>query len=261
MALEIKTNQNLQDESFYCDENVCSAKLRETEDDIKQLVSYHNGECEVKKLSDADSESLKELLARRKWILDRMLPDSPTTRERLSAINEKFISMNDKLHQRMSAMQQKLSLIFDDPEFDDDYEIEGIISFVCDDDNSILFLDDDWYYGSDFYAMMRIINKWHYYKDRACKHIIWTLSEEDELARINWNEWPLSHEDIDYCYAMYQLNRYSLYSISDILRMNDFWVEVKLVEQHFANQDGKSYKSERMIKILEENKRLKDGKR
>jgi hypothetical protein len=35
------------------------------------------------------------------------------------------------------------------------------------------------------------------------------------------------------------LNKHKPYSIPDILRMNDFYIEVAVKHQHFANQKGR----------------------
>ena len=48
----------------------------------------------------------------------------------------------------------------------------------------------------------------------------------------------LSHLCI--CHAIYDLNMHKPYSIPDILRMNDFSVEVAVKHQHFANQFGRT---------------------
>jgi len=46
----------------------------------------------------------------------------------------------------------------------------------------------------------------------------------------------LSH--ICICHAIHDLSDHKPYSIPDILRMNDFWVEVTVKHQHIVEQDG-----------------------
>lgn len=40
------------------------------------------------------------------------------------------------------------------------------------------------------------------------------------------------------CQAFHDLRTHKPYSIPDVLRMNDFWVEVMVKHQHIEEQDG-----------------------
>lgn len=58
----------------------------------------------------------------------------------------------------------------------------------------------------------------------------------------SWNEYPFSGRsefaDIIICHAVHQLTGHQLYSIPDLIRLNDFWAEAKLTIQSITRQDG-----------------------
>lgn len=62
---------------------------------------------------------------------------------------------------------------------------------------------------------------------------------------VSWNEPPFyghpEFDDIIICHAMHNLSGHMLYSIPDILRLNDFWAEVHLTFQSITTQDGTRY--------------------
>ena len=66
------------------------------------------------------------------------------------------------------------------------------------------------------------------------------LGLTDELDdETSWAEGCLSRselEDICICHAVHDICTHKPYSIPDLLRMNDFWVEAEVTFQHFASQ-------------------------
>ena len=51
-------------------------------------------------------------------------------------------------------------------------------------------------------------------------------------------------DDIVICHAVHQLTDHQLYSIPDLLRLNDFWAEVNLTIQSITDQKGNRWKPE-----------------
>ena len=47
--------------------------------------------------------------------------------------------------------------------------------------------------------------------------------------------------DVVVCHAVHDICTHKPYSIPDLLRLNDFWVEAHLVCQHIIDQNGKRY--------------------
>ena len=83
--------------------------------------------------------------------------------------------------------------------------------------DSILPMAEDEEYGSDFKWMMGLID---------------SLSDMKELSTLN---------DICICHAIYNLTDINLFSYQDVLRMNDFWCEVRVTHQLLTDLEGKRY--------------------
>ena len=62
---------------------------------------------------------------------------------------------------------------------------------------------------------------------------------------VSWDEYPFNRfpefKDSITCYAVHDLTDHKLYSIPDLLRLNDFWSEVEFKVQSITNQDGQHY--------------------
>jgi hypothetical protein len=126
---------------------------------------------------------------------------------------------------------------------------------------SILPMDNDDYYGSDFVSILDIIDSLYikgllYGQEIEYSYCLCPPSKfrpdmnKEELRAVdNLNDdstWyrpyqpaaeKLKHLCI--CHAIHDLSMSKPYSIPDILRMNDFWVEVNVKHQHFAIQKMK----------------------
>ena len=142
-----------------------------------------------------------------------------------------------------------------DPEFDNHVDVEGTLKFEMNDKDSILPMSNDNYYGSDFELVFEIISCLYLHKYLRREEIEFSycykvdMDKDDMQDADNLNDgdsWyeacqpaadKLSHLCI--CHAIYDLNMHKPYSIPDILRMNDFSVEVAVKHQHFANQKGR----------------------
>ena len=48
-------------------------------------------------------------------------------------------------------------------------------------------------------------------------------------------------KDICICHAVHELCQHKMYSIPDLLRMNDFWCEVRVTHQLLSDRDGKRF--------------------
>ena len=57
-------------------------------------------------------------------------------------------------------------------------------------------------------------------------------------------QWGVELEHIVVCHAVHDICTHKPYSIPDLLRLNDFWVEAHLVCQHIIDQNGKRYNSD-----------------
>ncbi len=62
-----------------------------------------------------------------------------------------------------------------------------------------------------------------------------------------WAEGHLHHPELEHlvvCHAVHDICTHKPYSIPDLLRLNDFWVEAHLICQHIIDQNGKRYRSD-----------------
>ena len=64
---------------------------------------------------------------------------------------------------------------------------------------------------------------------------------------VTWAEGHLRRPELKHiivCHAIHDICTHKPYSIPDLLRLNDFWVEAHLVCQHIIDQNGKRYNSD-----------------
>lgn len=64
---------------------------------------------------------------------------------------------------------------------------------------------------------------------------------------VTWAEGHLRRPELEHvivCHAVHDICTHKPYSIPDLLRLNDFWVEAHLVCQHIIDQNGKRYNSD-----------------
>lgn len=136
-----------------------------------------------------------------------------------------------------------------------DLTVEGKLVPEFDLTSSVLRLEDDAYYGSDFARMAAILRETEEYQpgmaDVRCyldqiENFTPAITDE-ELGCANtmddgttWGEaWlripPLEH--IIICYALHALVVHMNWSIPDVLRINDYKIEVTLTVQQFSDQD------------------------
>lgn len=113
-------------------------------------------------------------------------------------------------------------------------------------ENSVLKLADDDYYCSDFARMICLIDSlihhstdWHALE---CIHPHSPKLDND----LNWNnDFPFigceEFKNIKICYAVHNLTDHLGYSIPDLIRLNDFWCEVRLTLQSITEQNGTRY--------------------
>lgn len=129
--------------------------------------------------------------------------------------------------------------MLDSTDFDDDYDLEGTLKFVFNDETSICHLPDDDCYGSNFALMIKAL--YEVYSHSGIEIIV-TINEHhgplDDGE--SWYEYPFNRfpEFMEFiiCYAVHDLTDHKLYSIPDLLHLNDFWREVNFKTQSLTNQ-------------------------
>ena len=190
-------------------------------------------------------EELHDKMLTRSCILNILFERHCTPEEvaRLEKVNSLLLEMINRTYKRTAQLYRTL-LSMPKDEFDDDFEIEARFVPMFDIPSSVLRLSDDSYYGSDFVRMAAILQETEESKpgmaDVSC---YWSpcpdrtpdLTDE-QLGCANtlddgqtWAEgWLLipQFEHITFCYALHALVTHQCYSIPDVLRINDYKIEV-----------------------------------
>lgn len=141
-------------------------------------------------------------------------------------------------------------------EFDDEYEVEGILKTQgWNDEDEVPKLPEDEYYGSDFQYMSEVLHemmpdcinqapcrKWlesHSLNNKETgPGTAFTDTMEDGTT---WAEGPLYHPALSHiciCHPIHDICTQNPFSIPDLLRINDFKTTVKLTIEHRETQSG-----------------------
>ena len=134
---------------------------------------------------DAKVEAVEEIMLDRSYILNLLFDIHCTPAEvaRLEIINGMLLEMTNRTYHRTAELMRALIVMKKD-EMDDDYELEGKLAPRFDIPYSVLRLEDDDYYGSDFIRMAAILQETEKYKpllaDVSCDW--WRLKEKTPSA-------------------------------------------------------------------------------
>ena len=243
------------------DEEELRGILRKVETEIKERVGNNHYEF-YSKASNEEKEAIEELLGTRSFILNQMFERFSATPDEVKLF-EKVNSLLDKLtkqmYKRTTSLYRSFLASCRDNDFDDDYEVEGVLTcnldYDCNEEenDTVLTFDNDDFYGSDFSYMIPLvsymeeemhgsfgkeINSCHvYHKEDNTPNMT-----DEELDCYDWYDdgttWAegclcvKELEHIKMCYAVHSICTHHEYAIPDLLRMTDFWVEVKIVCQH-----------------------------
>lgn len=219
-------------------------ELLQIESRIIELVGSDLELFNYDELSKKQKEEVERLLWVRGDILNEMFQPTEANLAQFCKVNEELYRLTMALDERVKKLISKKELLFDFLDFDDDYELEGTLKFVFNDESSICHLPDDDYYGSNFAVMIKTL--FEVYSHSGIESIV-TLNEHRGPLDdgVSWDEYPFNRfpefKDSITCYAVHDLTDHKLYSIPDLLRLNDFWSEVEFKVQSITNQDGQHY--------------------
>ena len=201
-------------------------------------------------------DRVREMMSDRSFILHLLFEKHCTPAEvaRLEKVNALLLDLTNRTYKRTASLARKV-LSIPREELDDDLTVEGKLIPEFDLPYSVLRLEDDNYYGSDFVRMAAILQETEEYQpgmaDVRCyldqiENFTPAITDE-ELGCANtmddgttWGEaWlripPLEH--IIICYALHALVTHMNWSIPDVLRINDYKIEVTLTVQQFSEQN------------------------
>ncbi len=217
--------------------------LQNVEQRVKRIVN-----CDfdyspfLRYLSENEHDVIDLLMGIRYVVLNEMmLHPTPAEVERFRYQNDKLFKLTQEYYAQCRNMWRTL---FHTPYKVDDrycYEVEGVLRFEYGDDDAVVKLENDDYYGSDFQYMIHLQDELIYKMDSLLNGVFGSFvgATEDRYKQINnmlddgdsWDECSLhkpEFADICVCYAMHALHTHQDYCLPDILRMDDFVVKVHL---------------------------------
>lgn len=187
----------------------------------------------------------------------------------MEQVNTLLTDLRKNMYRRTCALYRTLLAHGVDKSFDDDYEVEGKLTVGVEYDSkegdygTVLHLENDAYYGSDFAYMLYVIanneEERRYtlgYIDNCClRHEEGNTPDmtDKELLVVDfadlddgtsWDE-CLHRDDLKHIcfgYAFHSLYSHNPYSLADIVRINSFDVNVQLVCQRLTDQAGRRNK-------------------
>ena len=218
------------------------------------VLDYSNRR--IRDLTPYQFDLLDCLLLLRCWALNNLFDEHCTDEEvrRFAAINDKLYEMTERMYERARMVNQLIKTM---PlhEKDDDVDVEAKLKFWEDGASSVLEIEDDAYYGSDFRRMivlLAIVDR-----DYKCYDEIGqvnlsprlvdgkVVSADDIINDLDdgttWAEGWLRHPKLDHwvvCHAVHDICTHKNFSIPDLLRMNTFEVSVDIKIQQIEDQDG-----------------------
>lgn len=236
-------------------------KLRKVERQILKITGEEPDRASWR-YSQKRIEQICELISDRCYLLNQLFAATPAEVERMERVNARLYDLTKKMYRRSAGLYRQLLTRLRNEDFDDDISIEGALKFSRNDRSSVLELENDAYYGSDFYRMLSVID-WLFrseYSDfefgieeiESCGKSLDRSDTPDMTDKelgfddwlddgTTWAEGWLRLPVLDHiciCHAVHDVCTHKHYSIPDLLRMNDFWCEVTVKHQHIVEQDG-----------------------
>lgn len=233
--------------------DILRARLLKTEEKIKAIVGKrHNGyawdRCPVQR------DKIALLLIYRSAYLDKMFLATPEEVRRLESLNNKLIKMADDMRARAAMLWDTMVAMRKMPDFDDGYEVRGILKVEgWNDEDEVLKLPEDEYYGSDFQFMSEVLHEM--VPESMNQAFCHCMIEPPQLATddtnpgtaftdtmedgVTWAEGSLCHPALSHIcisHPIHDICTHHSFSIPDLLRINDFRTSVTLAIEHRETQ-------------------------
>lgn len=220
--------------------------LAQTEREIKLVAGNIDNGSEFRHFSEKDVDRLYELILLRGHLLDHMMVPTKMEVERLRYQSDRLLRLTQETYAKT---RKAWVMLRNSPYKVDDtyaYEVEGRLLFMYE-DRSVVKLDNDDYYGSDFPYMVHLLSNIveKDYQKLYLRPIAYASGsffngdyDMKEGLLVNtlddghsWNERVLQNHAFDgifICHAIHALNDHQPYSVPDILRMDNFVIDVQL---------------------------------
>ena len=235
-------------------------RLHLTESIIKKSVG-RDKDFPLKYISEFRLDLIRSLMNVREYLLNRMffLGCSDAEVEGFKRVNDTLYSLHQQMLERGAELWRR-ELSFDvKDDFDDDIDLEGKLFFSSNDESSLVRYDNDNFYGSDFPFMLELED------DLLSKGLheiefCHTSRKEDSTPEMtdkelgfenlldDGNSWADSIvwfcdnpkiKDVFIHHPMNDLASNKNFPLPDIVRMNDFWCEIRVLHQKLSDQGGR----------------------
>lgn len=188
---------------------------------------------------------VESLLKRRCELLNDAFQLTAENLDRISKVNEYLTSQTKRAYDRIIEVDYFVDNYM--MEYEDEYrEIESRMRFIFRDEESVVKLDDDEYYGSNFTLMIKALTD--LYMAKGQENIIYARDgkrnpdDGDSWLDDPFFKWKDSLNDIIICYAVHDLTAHKTYSVPDLLRLNSFQYESAITFQSINCQNGSRIK-------------------
>lgn len=190
--------------------------------------------------NESNRNRVESLLRRRCELLNDAFQLTEENLDRLRQVNSHLADLTKRAYNRIGEIKAVEYYMADCEE--DGYDVESHVRFIYREDESVLKLDDDDYYGSSFTLMIKALTELYIAKGK--ENIIIARVEKNELDDgeswleepfFKWKHWL---GDIIICYAVHNLTSHKAYSIPDLLRLDSFLCESIVTFQSITRQNG-----------------------
>jgi len=183
----------------------------------------------------------KAYLQKRKELLDTSFKFTPENIEKLIRVNQILTENSQKVLAQAKKLYDQLQAQTCD--FTQDFEIEGTVRVSYNGDSSLIDFDpekEEICGESKYSHIAEIIDStmadcyfknlyYCHYNDNSKPNM---CEEKDIFWAFSLDTVPLI-EGVSFCSAFHNLADHTLYALQDIVRINDFWNEVKVRYQNF----------------------------
>lgn len=193
--------------------------------------------------SDSNRNRVESLLKRRCKLLNDAFQLTAENLERLRQVNSHLTNLTRQVY--VNEINAEEYYMADSK--DNDYEVESRVRLIFRDVDSVLKLDDDEYYGSNFTLMIKTLTELYIAKGQ--ENIIYARDGKNNLDDgeswleepfFKWKDWL---GDIIICYAVHDLTSHKSYSVPDLLRLDSFLCESVITFQSITRQNSSRFKA------------------
>lgn len=238
------------------------AEVRKVEKKLSILVPEYNSDCSWEPVRygmyigdyvrKADVDKVKSLLVRRQWMLDKLFRATPEEVKRLENLNEQLQSQSQEL---VSEMTNRCRQILTSQNLAWEQSLHGAINCDLDVRETMVSVNGDEYYGSDFAKMLEL--QLQLQIDNGLGEIFQCSKSIDENDRVNvsneelkiidpifldddWKDgnWrsvdAVSH--IRFSHALHHLYDHMGMPMIDILHLNAFYSKITQESYSYTSQ-------------------------